>query len=410
MKKTKATIFFIVFISATLRISAQRTVVNLVAKMDVRPQYELWDGNEVMLMGFTKLFGTPLSLPSPTLVFNEGDSVEIKLRNMSQSAPHTIHLHGLDVDQKTDGVPNLSFSVPHDSTGSYIFKAPHAGTYLYHCHVISTIHVQAGMYGVIIVNPPDGSNTTWEGGYAYDSENTWMMSELDSFWHQYNYIHMEGQHEHTNGTPILDYNPQYFLINGKSEKQLKGPDNSIISKIDETVYLRLVNIGYYGNRISLPEGLNAKVISSDGRPLPAAYDTDTLEMYPGERYGLLLQPSEVFEDSIQITYFDLNTQISKSIQQMPVKVSEVNGLNTGLVSKGLNIYPNPFKNEVYISTNNLHSYILTVSSMNGAEIMQLEVSDHLELQKLDMADLSAGIYILNINTEASSQNFRIIKN
>jgi hypothetical protein len=48
--------------------------------------------------------------------------------------------------------------------------------------------------------------------------------------------------------------------------------------------------------------------------------------------------------------------------------------------------------------------------MNGAEVMHLEVNDNLELQKLDMTELSDGIYILNITTERASQNFRIIKN
>ena len=78
----------------------------------------------------------------------------------------------------------------------------------------------------------------------------------------------------------------------------------------------------------------------------------------------------------------------------------------------INVYPNPFRNEVFISTNNLEteSYTITVTAMNGAEVMKLEVTDNLELQRLDMTELSDGIYILNITTESVSQNFRIIKN
>jgi hypothetical protein len=78
----------------------------------------------------------------------------------------------------------------------------------------------------------------------------------------------------------------------------------------------------------------------------------------------------------------------------------------------INVYPNPFRNEVFIATNNLEtdSYILTVTSMNGTEVMKLEVNDNLDLQKLDMSDLRTGVYILNITTAASSQNYRIIKN
>ncbi len=87
-------------------------------------------------------------------------------------------------------------------------------------------------------------------------------------------------------------------------------------------------------------------------------------------------------------------------------------LNGDITVDLVNVYPNPFKNEVYISTDKLraNTCILTLVSINGTEVMQLEVNNNLELQKLDMADLRVGIYILNITTEMSNQNFRIIKN
>jgi predicted outer membrane repeat protein len=89
-----------------------------------------------------------------------------------------------------------------------------------------------------------------------------------------------------------------------------------------------------------------------------------------------------------------------------VNFNQLNGLNN------VTIFPNPFRNEVFISTNNLeaNSYTVSVTAMNGAEVMHLEVNDNLELQKLDMTELSDGMYILNIITERASQNFRIIKN
>ena len=59
----------------------------------------LHSGDSVRMFGFnTDLFEAPLS-PGPTLVMNEGDSVELEFFNFSQGAPHTIHLHGLDVNQ-----------------------------------------------------------------------------------------------------------------------------------------------------------------------------------------------------------------------------------------------------------------------------------------------------------------------
>jgi len=120
----------------------------------------LADGKIIKSMGYSLRLSENPGVPGPTLVYYEGDSVTIDLWNVSQGAPHTIHLHGLDVDQQNDGVPHLSFTVGHMEHGFYRFKAPHPGTYLYHCHVVSAIHVQGGMYGLLIVKPKNEENKT----------------------------------------------------------------------------------------------------------------------------------------------------------------------------------------------------------------------------------------------------------
>ncbi|NRA13026.1 MAG: multicopper oxidase domain-containing protein, partial [Crocinitomicaceae bacterium] len=195
------------------------TSVTIISKIDFLPQYELHDQNEILLMGFSVNIGGGLNLPSPTLEFVENDSVELNLWNLSQGPPHTIHLHGLDVDQQNDGVPMLSWEVEHDDTGSYYFQAPHPGTYLYHCHETSVLHVQAGMYGMVIVRPQSADTLTWESGYSFHSERAWLASEIDTNWHNDSIIHHP--HDTTATTHlILDYEPQHFLINGKSEQQL----------------------------------------------------------------------------------------------------------------------------------------------------------------------------------------------
>ena len=97
----------IVFVS----MAQQLTTTFIFSKMDITPQHTLWDGSNTMLMGYTSLMNAPIDIPGPILTYTEGDSVELKLRNMSQGASHTIHLHGLDVDQWNDGVPHLSWLI-----------------------------------------------------------------------------------------------------------------------------------------------------------------------------------------------------------------------------------------------------------------------------------------------------------
>ena len=246
-------ILFLVFLTGSF-ISLGQQVVNhqLIARN--LGEKEMHDGVVLRTFGFAQSFSEQPPIPGPTLYANEGDSVVLDLFNVSQGAPHTIHLHGLDVNQENDGVPHLSFEVHHMEHGYYYFVAPHPGTYFYHCHVVSTIHVQAGMYGVFIVKPADGSNITWDGGYPYSQEKLYTMSEMDPLWHEDSV--MEHDHDTTqtiHEVSIPEYHPSYFLVNGQSEQQLLEPDIALQTAKEEVSFLRMANIGYLANRVTFPE-------------------------------------------------------------------------------------------------------------------------------------------------------------
>jgi FtsP/CotA-like multicopper oxidase with cupredoxin domain len=165
----------------------------------------LSDGRNVATWGFrlgSGMGGAP-QVPGPVLQVNQGDHVYIHFRNFSPM-DHTIHLHGLDVDQANDGVPQTSFAVSMMGSYTYEFIAPHAGSYNYHCHVDTILHLQMGMYGAINVLPPDGSNHAWDGGPAFDLERTWITAELDLIWNQ-----------QQTAADFTIYEPDYFLVNGQ---------------------------------------------------------------------------------------------------------------------------------------------------------------------------------------------------
>ena len=58
------------------------------------------DGEQTRIFGFTETLSAATKIPGPTIYLNSGDSVKLDFWNMSQGAPHTIHLHGLDVNQQ----------------------------------------------------------------------------------------------------------------------------------------------------------------------------------------------------------------------------------------------------------------------------------------------------------------------
>jgi FtsP/CotA-like multicopper oxidase with cupredoxin domain len=384
----------IVFVS----MAQQLTTTFIFSKMDITPQHTLWDGSNTMLMGYTSLMNAPIDIPGPTLTYTEGDSVELKLRNMSQGASHTIHLHGLDVDQWNDGVPHLSWEVGHNETKSYYFKAPHPGTYLYHCHFTSSLHVQAGMYGLLIVDAQNPSET-WDGGYAFHKEYAWMTSELDTVWHTDSIIN--AVHDTTTHLRLLpDYNPQYFLVNGRSEHQLLDTNvAAITAKANETILLRLANIGYYGNKFHFPMHLNARIISSDGRPLPSIEISDTLDVLPGERYQVLLQSTSEIIDSISVKYFNLNTQNIESIQMVPVNIS---GFISSVdeLSGDSYIYPNPTNGKINLV--NVKGEINIYDSF-GKLILKTTLNTNEE--NIDVSHLNSGVYFI----KTTNKNFKFLK-
>jgi FtsP/CotA-like multicopper oxidase with cupredoxin domain len=360
---------YIYFIGALLASGtgfAQVVETQLVARMG--GYVDMHDGTEIRIMNYRETPQGPDLLPSPTLYYTEGDSVQIELYNLTMSAPHTVHLHGLDVDQANDGVPHLSFEVWHQEHGYYNFIAPHPGTYIYHCHVVSTVHVQAGMYGMLIVRPQGNQNVTWDGGYSFDSEQTWMTSEVDPFWHTDDFI--TTIHDSTMMQFALPpLNPEYFLINGLSEQQLTDEETAINIEKDEVRYLHVANIGNYGNEIVFPSELNAKIISSDGRPLPTPIDSDSLFLTPGERYGVLLSPTVDINDNATVAFIDLNTQTATNTQNVPVLAQWPFGVDENGAWK-MEVYPNPSANEFILTgENNLTANVkVQLTDVQGKQI------------------------------------------
>ncbi|MCB0835494.1 MAG: multicopper oxidase domain-containing protein [Bacteroidetes bacterium] len=272
---------------------------------------DLHDGQTIDLWGFKEGIGGNVTLPSPLLVVNEGDSVTINVLNQS-SNPHTIHLHGLDVNQANDGVGSTSFDIPGiNGTGTYKFKATYAGTYIYHCHVETVVHLQLGMYGAIVVKAANGANTVWTGGPGYTKDYTWVMSDVDKSWHDN--IPMNGS--------LPGFEPDYFLINGKSDDLLNDTTVSIDANDGDTILVRLVNIGFTINEVIFPSGMNAKTVMSDGRAFGSSVVNDTVVVYPGERYDVLVDFSSAITDSIQVKYYDMYSETELYNNRVPLSAT-----------------------------------------------------------------------------------------
>lgn len=301
----------------------------------------MWDGNIIRVYGFTQKLSENTQLPSATLYANEGDTLELYVRNISQGDPHTVHPHGMDADQANDGTPMTSFSIAHMEEATYRIYCSHAGTYIYHCHVGDVAHVQAGMYGLVVVRPKDGSKRAWTNGPAYDKEYAWLMSEVDKAWHDS--VPQNPNHDDSlahEDFVLPTYIPDYFLVHGLSKQQIKGRLD-VQGKKGEKIYIRLANIGFYLNEVVFPASAKATWIDSDGRPLPSAVQNDTLRIAPGERYGVMIQAETEFTDSIAVRFINMNTMEAWQTEYVPMGIKGNIGFDEINISAPVTIYPNP---------------------------------------------------------------------
>ena len=270
-------------------LTAQSLPPQLFSEMD--GVHSLGDGTTVPFWGYGWVADGAIVLPAPLLEYQEGEQVGLAFTNPSPES-HTIHLHGLDVDQANDGVPSTSFAVATGESTQYNFTATHSGTYLYHCHVTTTLHLTMGMYGMVLVTRPDG--TLFEGGPTVVGDVPLLFSDMER----------ATAEDPVGSFPFHDMRPDLFFVNGKFGSQLEAEDQTIYAPTNAPLALRLGTMAYSKVVCHFPEALHAEVWMSDGRAVPPEA-LDSLEMYPGERFTVLIQPDPGFDGYVDVAYWHM---------------------------------------------------------------------------------------------------------
>ena len=167
------------------------------------------------------------TVPGSFIRVRQGDTVVFHLRNMPDSKmPHNIDLHGVT---GPGGGAASSFTAPGHAS-RFTFKALNAGLYVYHCATAPVgMHIANGMYGLILVEPPEGLEPV-------DKEYYVMQGD---FYTTGKY--REKGHQGFDMQKGIDENPTYVLFNG-SEGALTG-DKALTAKTGENVRLFVGNGG-----------------------------------------------------------------------------------------------------------------------------------------------------------------------
>ncbi len=167
------------------------------------------------------------TVPGSFIRVRQGDTVELHLKNHpSSKMPHNIDLHGVT---GPGGGAASTFTAPGHRT-QFTFKALNQGLYVYHCATAPVgMHVANGMYGLILVEPPEGMSPV-------DHEYYVMQGDFYTVGK-----YREKGHQPFDMQKAIDENPTYVLFNG-AETSMTGP-NALQSKTGQHIRMYVGNGG-----------------------------------------------------------------------------------------------------------------------------------------------------------------------
>ena len=256
--------------TSILEVSAQEKGDRPVKKFVLTAEEKQWHISEGKNVAAWTYNGT---VPGEPLRVTEGDVVQVKLKN-ELDVPVTIHWHGVLLPNKMDGIPGLTQdAVQPGESFTYEFIANDAGTYWYHSHQQSSIQVDKGLYGSLVIE---------EKEKEYERDEVFILDEWAVDQEKEDLSNMGGMMMGAmSGDGEADTKQMYdtFTVNGKAGSAIKP----LTMEAGEKVRLRFVNAGYQAHRLVFPEG-SMRVIATDAEKVVSEDNhSNVLEIAPGER-------------------------------------------------------------------------------------------------------------------------------
>lgn len=291
--------------------------------------------------------------PAPTLKVKEGSDVYLTLTNVGMAMrpdlfdPHTVHWHGFpNAASVFDGEPMASFAINMGASLTYYYQAPDPGTYMYHCHVEATEHMQMGMLGNLYVTPlqddlPNGTPLNFngstfvhatgnkyvyndgDGSTYYDVDFPIQIQAFDSNFHDLHiaiqplpFALMKDNYPMLNGRGYPDtINPGPLpapIIDGAPGKVSQKVSAKITAGVNKKVLLRissLATVDFYTLQVL---GIPMKVVGRDAKILRSStgtnlsYMTNSVTLGGGESVDVILDTTGVTPGTYFLYTKDLN--------------------------------------------------------------------------------------------------------
>ena len=223
---------------------------------------QFFDGTITETIGFNGNF------LGPTLIFNQGDDIEISVQN-DLDEPTTVHWHGMHVSPEDDGGPHTVIAA--GTTWRPDFTVlDRATTFWYHPHLHEKTneHVTKGAAGMIIIRSDDEAALTLPRTYGEDDIP--MIIQFKSFTAN-NQLDERGDDTD-------------FMVNGTLDPYVELPSQMVRLRLLNGSNERVLNIGFDDDR-------DFYQIGSDGGLLTAPVTMDRLRLSTGERTEIVVDLS-----------------------------------------------------------------------------------------------------------------------
>lgn len=223
----------------------------------------------------------------------------INIRNKDQIYPFGVKTGSLPAGKTEEDVTQFT----------YYFSPMHAGSYMYHCHVAASEHVQMGMYGALIVRPMDYNpalKNTWtvlgrNTSTNYDVEYTIVLSEFDARWHK----SIEGDPAYANYY-AAQWRPDIWMANGRTFPTTLLPfawnklDNNghivpeyeprynmyVKTQPKQNFLIRWIHMGYQTQPVH-QHGWHMRIVAKDGMAFSPQRNMFTVLIGSGETYDAI---------------------------------------------------------------------------------------------------------------------------
>lgn len=147
-------------------------------------------------------------VPGPMVRVRQGDTIEFTLENLpTNGSTPNVDFHAV----YGTGGGNVATNVSPGQSNGMRFKAMYPGAFIYHCAVpLLDYHISSGMFGMIVVEPPEGLAAVEHEFYLGQNEVYTDLGAGEAGHHAFDFEAMRRE------------DPTYVLLNG--EKYALTPD------------------------------------------------------------------------------------------------------------------------------------------------------------------------------------------